>query len=74
MIHLFNRLSFTRKLILINILVILPVILIGTVVSIYLISENEKRSLQDEIRAISQLTTATVIPQSNIDDSRLILK
>ncbi|MFT5834193.1 MAG: PAS domain S-box-containing protein [Cognaticolwellia sp.] len=72
MIHLFNRLSFTRKLILINILVILPVILIGTVVSIYLISENEKRSLQDEIRAISQLTTAYATPDLLFNDKKAL--
>ncbi len=72
MIHLFNRLSFTRKLILINILVILPVILIGTVVSIYLISENGKRSLQDEIRAISQLTTAYATPDLLFNDKKAL--
>jgi PAS domain S-box-containing protein len=58
MIHLFNRLSFTKKLILTNVLVISPVIIIATIVSIYWITKNEKGSSQDEIQAISQLTTA----------------
>jgi|AntRauTorckE5430_2_1112549.scaffolds.fasta_scaffold02276_2 PAS domain S-box-containing protein len=68
MINLFNRLSFTKKLILINVLAILPVILIATIVSIYWITENEKRSLQDEIVAISQLTTAYATPDLLFND------
>jgi uncharacterized membrane protein affecting hemolysin expression len=68
MINLFNRLSFTKKLVLINVLVILPVILIATIVSIYWITENEKRSLQDEIVAISRLTTAYATPDLLFND------
>jgi PAS domain S-box-containing protein len=68
MINLFNRLSFTKKLILINVLAILPVILIAIIVSIYWITENEKRSLQDEIVAISQLTTAYATPDLLFND------
>ena len=72
MINLFNRLSFTKKLILINVLVILPVILIGTIVSVFLIKENEKRSLQDEIAAISQLTTAYATPDLLFNDKEAL--
>jgi PAS domain S-box-containing protein len=49
-------------------LAILPVILIATIVSIYWITENEKRSLQDEIVAISQLTTAYATPDLLFND------
>jgi PAS domain S-box-containing protein len=72
MINLFNRLSFTKKLILTNILVISPVIIIATIISIYWITENEKRSLQDEIQAISQLTIAYLTPDLLFNDKEAL--
>lgn len=58
MINFFNKLSFTKKLILVNILVILPVLIIGTIVSIIFINNNEKHVLKEQIAAISQLTAS----------------
>lgn len=72
MINFFNKLSFTKKLILINIIVIFPVLIIGTIVSIIFITNNEKYALKEQVGAISELTASYSVADIVFNDKEAL--
>jgi len=72
MIDFFNKLPFRRKLVLINVAIILPVIIIGTIISIYIIKKNGRLAVENQVTAFSDLTTAFVVPNLLFDDKNAL--
>ncbi|MFK7949764.1 MAG: ATP-binding protein [Saprospiraceae bacterium] len=68
MIDFFNSLPFRRKLILINIAIILPMIIVGTIISISVVERNGKRAVENQVAAFSDLTASFVVPNLLFND------
>lgn len=72
MINFFNSLPFRRKLILINIAIILPMIMIGTIISIYVVKKNGKLAVENQVAAFSDLTASFVVPNLLFNDEEAL--
>lgn len=72
MINFYYNLPLRRKLVLINVLILLPVIIIGTIISINVVKHNSMRAVENEVKTFGELTASFVVADLLFNDKTAV--
>ena len=73
MLDFFNSLPFRRKLVVVNVSILLPVIIIGTIISINVVKGNSNRAVKNEVTTFGELTASFIAADNTANGTDNIL-